>query len=214
MKTFSEKVDSQNHRKVEWYPHLKIFEYEKQSIGFFISPVGASSISMYLEELIYMGGEYFVLVGGVGVLCEEIKRGDLIIPDGAIRDEGTSSHYFPMEKEVKPSDYLCKKLKQSCMDTGIHSYTGKVWTTDAPYRETPSRIKAYRKKDAICVDMEASACFAVAEYRDVTLAAIFYGGDYVNEDKWDFRKEDLNKSKESEERLFTIVCRALKDARH
>ncbi|MEW5937460.1 MAG: nucleoside phosphorylase [Candidatus Thermoplasmatota archaeon] len=213
MKKFSEKVESQEHRKIEWYPNLRIFEFENEDIGFFVSSIGASSTAMFLEELIYTGGKYFVLIGGVGVLLEEIKRGEIIIPDGAIREEGTSYHYYPMKKDVKPSGYLSKKLKNICKSMGVNFYTGKVWTTDAPYRETPSRIKMYRNANAICVDMEASACFAVGEYRNVDLAAIFYGGDYVNEKGWNFRKEDMNKSKECEERLFNIVCRALKDVK-
>lgn len=213
LKNFIDMAKLYNFKEIEWYPNLGIFEYKGEKIGFFISRAGAPAISMDLEELIYIGGKFFILVGGVGVLDNTIKRGDIIIPDGAIRDEGTSYHYFPPEKEVYPSKYLYEKLKNLCKSEGLKFYEGKVWTTDAIYRETSHRIREFRKKGAICVDMEASACFAVSNYRNVELAAIFYGGDHVGEEHWSFRKEDLEKSKESEKTLFRVVCKALKEVK-
>ena len=213
MRGFIEKTDSFRVKEIEWFQNLRILEIEGENIGFYLSRTSAPVIAIDLEELIYVGGRFFVLVGGVGVLNEEIQRGEIIIPDGAIRDEGTSYHYFPPEKEVMPSEYLFDKLRNSCKDEGLKFFIGKVWTTDAPYRETPTRVREFRRKGAICVDMEASACFAVANYYNVELAAIFYGGDYVSEDSWNFRKEDLEKSKYVQEKLFQVVSKTLKEAK-
>jgi len=213
MRGFIQKADSFCVRKIEWFQNLRILDIEGENIGLYLSRIGAPAIAIDLEELIYIGGRFFVLVGGVGVLSEEIQRGDIIIPDGAIRDEGTSHHYFPPEKEVVPSEYLFEKLKSSSKDEGLKFFTGKVWTTDAPYRETPTRITEFSKEGAICVDMETSACFAVANYYNVELAAIFSGADYVSEEGWDFRKGDLEKSKDIQERLFRVVSKTLKEAK-
>lgn len=101
-------------------------------------------------------------------------------------------------------------LKAECKNKGLNFFEGATWTTDAPYRETPSRIKYAKEKGATCVDMEASACFAVAKFRHVELAGIFYGGDLVKAEGWNFREKDLNKSREVQEVLFEIVCNCLR----
>ena len=59
-----------------------------------VSSSGAPMIVNILEELIALGGRYFILVGGMGVLLDEIGREDIIIPDGSISDEGTSYRLF------------------------------------------------------------------------------------------------------------------------
>jgi len=210
MKNFIERAKSCNFKEIKWYPNLGIFEFEDTKIGMLITRIGAPATGIDLEELIYFGGRFFIMVGSVGVLDKEIKRGDIIIPNAAIRDEGTSYHYLPPEEETKPSEYLHKKLKKECKDRGLKFYTGKIWTTDAPYRETPTRIMKFRKDGAICVDMETSACFAVAKYYNVELAAIFYGGDYVSEESWSLRREGLAETKDIQKTLFQVVCSALK----
>lgn len=211
MKFFIEKAKHHNFKNIEWYPNLGVFEFEGKKIGLFISPIGAPATTLGLEELIYIGGKFFLLVGGVGVLDERIRRGDIVIPNGGIRDEGTSYHYLPPKECVHPSNYLTEILKTTCKDMNLVFHIGKVWTTDAPYRETPTRIRKFRSMKAICVDMEAAACFAVAEYRNVELAAVFYGGDYVSENSWSFRKDYLERSKYAQETLFRIACRTLKE---
>jgi uridine phosphorylase len=211
MKNFINKVESFEFKKIDWfYPELRILNLDGEKIGIAISRVGAPCIGMLLEDLIYIGGKYFILTGGVGVLLEKIQRGDIIILDGTIRSEGVSYHYFPTEKEIKPSNLLVSKLVNMVKGAGINSHIGKVWTTDVPYRETPSRIKECRKNGAICVDMEASAFLVVAEYHRVDAAVIFYGGDYVSENGWNFRKDYLDRSKKTEENLFEIITEALK----
>ena len=212
MKELIEKTKAFNSKIIEWYPNFFVFEFEGEIIGLVASPVGAPMTAGLIEELIHMGGIYFVLAGGVGVLFKQIKRGNIIIPDGAFRDEGTSNLYLPPGREVKPSQFLSKRLKETCKNLGVEPHVGKAWTIDAPYRETPTRIKTFRNQGAICVDMEASACFAVAQCRKVELAAIFYGGDYVNETGWDFRKKEKNKSEErSKEKMYEVIYKTLKD---
>lgn len=196
-------------QKAHCYSDLYTFTFKGQRIGCAIVPVGAPAACTRLEDLVYMGGKRFVLAGGVGVLTGNIGRGELIVPTGSIRDEGTSYHYIPPDKSVSPSLPLAEELRKACKEEEVTFHEGIVWTTDAPYRETPTRIKAFRGVGAVCVDMEASACFAVAEYRNVSLAALFYGGDYVNEEKWDARVEGRKRAPIYQDKLFQVACRAL-----
>jgi len=209
MKILAEKAKAFNLRDIQWYKNFGLFNVNGEDVGLMISSPGAPMMVTILEELIALGGRYFILVGGVGVLLDEIERGDIIIPDGSVSDEGTSQHYLPKESPANPSSLITNKLIDECAKQGITFFKGNVWTTDAPYRETPSRIKYAKENGAVCVDMEASACFAVAQFRNVDLSAIFYGGDLVNEKGWDFRGSDLEKPNKVEEKLFEIACNVL-----
>ncbi len=62
-----------------------------------------------------------------------------------------------------------------------------TWTTDAIYRETVARAEKRRQQGCAVVEMEAAALFAVANFRKVRLACLFYGGDTLAENVWDSR---------------------------
>ena len=66
--------------------------------------------------------------------------------------------------------------------------TGKTWTTDAIYRETPDKVKLRRDEGCITVEMEAAAFFAVARFRNVVFGQILYAGDDVSGIEWDSRQ--------------------------
>jgi uridine phosphorylase len=150
-------------------------------------------------------------VGSTGVLQSHIERGSIIIPNEAIRDEGTSYHYLPPFRKAKPSNVLTQKLKKSCLKYGIIPYEGKTWTTDAFFRETYEKRDYFRKNGAICVEMEASGAFAVAEYRKIKLAALLIASDSIANNKWNNRKskEEIKKYKETQKKMFQIVMDTL-----
>lgn len=64
---------------------------------------------------------------------------------------------------------------------------GKTWTIDAIYRETPKKVKKRRQERRLTVEMEASAFFAVSQFRKVTFAQLLYGGDDVSCEEWNSR---------------------------
>jgi len=70
---------------------------------------------------------------------------------------------------------------------GLPYLIGKTWTTDAPYRETPKRIAARRAEGCLVVEMEAAALMAVAQFREVQLGQVVYGGDDLSGSRWDNR---------------------------
>lgn len=77
---------------------------------------------------------------------------------------------------------------------GIPYTTGKTWTTDAMYRETPEMIELRRNEGCITVEMETAAFFAVSKYYDIPLAQLLYAGDDVSGEKWDTRNWDSQKN--------------------
>lgn len=134
---------------------------------------GAPAAVVILEELIAFGVKKFISIGTAGALQKNLKIGDLVICEKAIRDEGTSYHYLKPSRYAYASMEMVKKIKES-LDRFKQGYTvGTSWTTDAPYRETVSEIKRYQKEGVLTVEMEASALFAVAQYRGVEMGAVF-----------------------------------------
>ncbi|MBR3660457.1 MAG: nucleoside phosphorylase [Bacilli bacterium] len=167
-------------------PIYKII-YEGHEIALFMSRVGAPACVVQYEELFAMGLEKIVVFGTCGVLDKNIDDLAIIIPNAAIRDEGTSYHYLKSSREVvvnsKYKEEFVKLLKE-------HAYSyiiGKVWTTDAPYRETRKKVIDRKEEGCVCVDMECSAISALAKFRNKEVFQFFYAADNLDSAKWDKR---------------------------
>lgn len=77
---------------------------------------------------------------------------------------------------------------------GVPFKTGKTWTSDAIYRETPDMIERRRSEGCITVEMEAAAFFAVSHYYHIPLAQLLYAGDDVSGEEWDSRNWNTQKN--------------------
>ncbi len=150
--------------------------------------VGAPLAAAFLEELIANGVTRFIACGGAGVLDRSKAPGYPFILTSAIRDEGTSYHYLPPSREVKPHADAVRALEDACCEMGIEYQLGKSWTTDAIYRETKGKRKDRLEEGCLVVEMEAAAFFAVAQFREIKFGQIVYGGDLVHPDGWDGRR--------------------------
>lgn len=150
--------------------------------------VGAPLCAGLLEEAIAKGCRKFIACGGAGVLDRGIAVGHVVVPTSAVRDEGTSYHYLPPGREVSPSPEGVAAIEAVLTRRGVPYLTGKTWTTDAPYRETPGKVRLRRAEGCLTVEMEAAAFFAVAQFRGVTFAQMLYGGDDVSGAEWDTRQ--------------------------
>ena len=172
---------------------VHIVTYKGKKLALYLSPVGAPACAAVLEDIYAMGTEKVVIFGTCGVLDRTIPDGSVIIPDSAVRDEGTSYHYMPASDEIilsrKYRDCFESLLKQS----RIPYTTGKVWTTDAVYRETRAKTQQRRRQGCICVDMECSALASVARFREKELFQFFYAADNLDAESWDPRSLSSDK---------------------
>jgi uridine phosphorylase len=139
--------------------------------------LGAPQAVIGLEKIIALGAERIWILGWCGSITPDLRVGDLVIPTTALSEEGTSRHY-PVGRRRSKTD---KELNQMLMNTLTregHPYQmGTLWTTDAPYRETPRKVIGFRQRGAIAVEMEMSALMRVALYRGVRLAGILTVSD-------------------------------------
>jgi len=140
-----------------------------------------------MEEVIALGGRKFISCGSGGVLDKSIAAGHILVPESAVRDEGTSYHYVSPQREIAVRRQAVDAIKKVL---GRYSYSYlpvKTWTTDSFYRETVDKMEMRKSEGCLCVEMECSAFAAVAEYRGVTFGQMIYGGDDISCSEWDAR---------------------------
>lgn len=185
----------------ERVPVYKIV-YKDIEIALFMSRVGAPACTVSYEEVMAMGLEKLIMFGTCGVLDKKIDDLAIIIPNAAIRDEGTSYHYLPISDEIEINEKYKNDFINILNKNNISYYEGKVWTTDAPYRETKDKVLKRKKQGCICVDMEAASMHAVAKYRNKDLFQFFYAADNLDNIKWD--KRSLGNMDRLEEKIKII----------
>lgn len=162
-------------------------QYADTRFGLFLSRVGAPACVAGLEEIIAMGAKKIVQFGCCGVLNQSAVGDRIILPVSAVRDEGTSYHYIPGSEEIEADISSINIAVQKLENLHIPFITGKVWTTDAIYRETPDVIQQRRQQGCIAVEMECSACLAVARFREVPIIQFLFGADSLDAEKWEPR---------------------------
>ena len=135
---------------------------------------------------------------------KNIAVGQLLLVDGAIRDEGFSYHYLPPARVVRADPAVTQTIAQYLTQQGVPFLRGLVWTTDAIFRETADRIARRRAEGAKIVEMEQAACLAVAQVRGIRYGALIYGGDDVSQESWQSR--DWQSRKGIRYDLVTLCC--------
>jgi len=150
--------------------------------------IGAPYAAMLLESLIAKGVDKIIIVGWCGAVTDQLNVGDIILPDSAIVDEGTSVNYRILDKTIpfsEPDLNLTDQLSEHLTSCRIGFQRKTIWTTDAIYRETKKKIAYFRDLGAHAVEMECSALFSVAQYRKKSIAGILVVSDSVASKEWD-----------------------------
>lgn len=166
---------------------VPLYRIPSTDVGLVMSRVGAPAAVGQYEELFAMGVERMLVFGTCGVLDSSIGDCAIIIPDCAVRDEGTSRFYAPESPEIAANVGVLDMLKAFFSEKGISHTVGKVWTTDAFYRETPARVTERKAQGCIAVEMECAALAALAQFRGKQVAQFFYAADNLDAELWDER---------------------------
>lgn len=164
---------------------LYVFKIGKQQVGIVNLGLGSSQAVNIMEILVARGVKDFLSIGSVGSIGKELKIGDFLLVDKALRDEGTSYHYLKPSQFAYPSKEIYNSFKSYLDDNKFVYATGPVWTTDAFFRETKASVLAYQKQGILGVDMKTSALFALAKYYKVQICALFYISDSLANLKWE-----------------------------
>lgn len=159
---------------------------------------GSPILAELAEELVVMGARRMVTMTWGGILQPDIKAGDIVVCNRALRDEGTSHHYLPHEKYIDGDDGLANQLAGAIRARGAACSIGSTWTTDAPYRETLEEIKQYQSEGVKVVEMESAGLFTIGKVRGIRTASVVIGMDSLAEYKWHVpdRLDDILRSLE------------------
>ncbi len=156
-----------------------------RKISIFGTPLGSPQAALVLERLIAMGAKTVFPFGCCGSLQPSLGTGNLVIPTGALSEEGTSAHYpLPRGRRAEAD----KKIAQLCLamsrERKFKTAAGRVWTTDALFRETKGKTRKYSQMGLLAVEMEMSALFTVAAYRGIQLGGFLVVSDELASLKW------------------------------
>ena len=135
--------------------------------------MGSPNAATMMDLLSAIEPEAVLFLGKCGGLKKRNSIGDLILPIGAIRGEGTSNDYFPPEVPAMPSFALQKAVSTTIRDNNINYWTGTVYTTNRRVWEYDNKFKKYLKKiRAYAIDMETATLFTVGFHNQIPTGAL------------------------------------------
>ncbi|MBQ6384925.1 MAG: uridine phosphorylase [Lachnospiraceae bacterium] len=146
--------------------------------------IGGPSASIAMEELAAAGADTFVRVGTCGGMQTDVMSGDIVIASGAVRMEGTSREYAPIEFPAVPDIRVVNALTGSAKQLGVRSHVGVVQCKDSFYGqhspetkpvsyELISKWEAWKRLGCLASEMESAALFVVGAALGVRVGSCF-----------------------------------------
>jgi uridine phosphorylase len=158
-------------------------ELEGETVLVTSTGIGGPSASIAMEELVALGVKRFIRVGTCGGISTKVLSGDIVIPTGAIRMEGTSKEYLPIEFPAVPSFEIVTALFQAAKFLNHNYHMGVIQSKDSFYgQHEPERMpvgaelqykwNAWKMAGTLASEMECAALFTVAACLKVQVAAV------------------------------------------
>jgi hypothetical protein len=146
--------------------------------------IGGPSAAIAMEELTKIGAHTFIRIGTCGGMQENIKSGEVVIANAAIRAEGTSREYAPIEFPAVSNFEVTSALKNASDKLKLNSHIGVVQCKDSFYGqhepekmpisyELENKWNAWLKLGTLASEMESAALFTVANYLGVRCGSCF-----------------------------------------
>lgn len=161
-----------------------VFEIDGMKIAGYLSHIGSAMAGGDVIDVNWLtGANKFIMFGSAGSLDSDATDGKFVIPTESYREEGLSYSY------VEPSDYIeirnSKVVKKIFDELKLPNVSGKVWTTDAIYRETKAKLEARKSEGCIAVEMELAGVQAVCDYYGWNLYDFLVTGDVLDKAVYD-----------------------------
>ena len=187
---------------VNGHKPIYMLDVNGKSVIFYMSSIGACLAGTEIIEMQWQTGiKNLIIFGSCGALDDEATNGKYIIPTQAYRDEGMSYHY------AKPSDYMeiknSDKLARIFEKLDLPYVQGRIWTTDAPYRETKTACEERKKDGCIAVEMEISGIQAVCNFYGIELYSFIVSGDVLDGEK--YIPDGLSEANHSLDKFFIAL---------
>jgi uridine phosphorylase len=176
--------------------------------------IGGPSLAIAVEELVRLGADTLIRVGTGGAMQKTIMPGELIVGTGAIRDEGTSRAYMPIEFPAVGDPTVIAALAEAAADVGHPWHTGIIHSKDSFYgQKEPERMpvadrlqshwNAWVHGGALLSEMETATLFVLASVLGVRSGSICAVG--AN----DFHNVNLQEGEERESAIDRVITASL-----
>jgi uridine phosphorylase len=139
--------------------------------------IGCPSAAICVEELCRVGADTLISVGTAGALQPQIEMGDLVIATAAVRDEGTTRQYVPLEYPAVAHPEMVWSLREAARSLGHRHHVGITHCKDSFYAEEPQglpleehlqqRWTAWERAQVLSTSMEASAIFVLSSLKNL-----------------------------------------------
>lgn len=147
--------------------------------------IGGPSASIAMEELHICGADSFIRVGTAGGMDLDVEAGDVVIANGAIRMDGTSKEYAPIEWPAVADFEVTTALVEAAGELGLRHHVGVVQCKDAFYgqhkpAELPNSVEllnkweAWKRLGCKASEMESATLFTVGAYLKVRVGAVLF----------------------------------------
>jgi len=133
--------------------------------------IGCSSAAIVVEELARVGAEVFIRVGTTGALQPEIKMGDIVVATAAVRADGASRCYVPLEFPAVADFDVTTALVKAARKLKQKVHFGPVLTSDAFYGDLED-LKLWSRYNVLSVEMESSVIFTIANLKKLKAGTI------------------------------------------
>jgi len=140
--------------------------------------MGSANAATIMDLLSSISPKAVLFLGKCGGLKHINELGDFILPIAAIRGEGTSNDYFPVEVPALPAFSLQRAVSSTIRDFGKDYWTGTVYTTNRRVWEYDEKFKEYLKEiRSMAVDMETATLFTVGFANHIPTGALLLVSD-------------------------------------
>ncbi len=150
--------------------------YQLGGLTLVYSGMGGPAAANALEMISNNGGRRVVVFGACGGTDPKVAVGDLVVVSGAVRGEGTSPYYAPMEFPAAFDPLFTAKLHEVAGRADIDNHLGVVYTTDAGYRQGPDIYETYAGL-VIAVESECAAAAVVGARLGLEMGALLFCSD-------------------------------------
>jgi len=135
--------------------------------------IGGASAGIAVEELHNLGIQNMIRIGSCGALQPQVKIGDLVLVNGAVRDDGASKTYIdPIFPAVPDSDLLFACVS-AAKGRGYRYYTGIARSHDSFYTDRETEIDSFwSKRGVLGADMETAALYTIGHLRGIRTMSI------------------------------------------
>ena len=188
-----------------FHTRMWLWPAEEPRCGIVARTIGGPYAVLVAEQLAVCGAQVVVGLASAGRVSRQLPLPSVVVADEAIRDEGTSYHYLPPARRVKGAGWVADALENALPEVGLAVRRGLVWTTDAPYRETPSQLSAHAGEGALAVEMQAASLFAFGRRQEFPVGLVAHVTNAADHDGEDFDKGPAD----ADISILRAICRGV-----